>query len=133
MWHILLITIPLSLMNAIAQNKIGVEFQKVGRHINSNKVYRYNIYKKKNETNNITVTDNIDEMLQENINRLFNPLLGNKEKLLTYKSVIPKTCERYIFFTIKFGEKSNKIKVCESPYINNPIHKKITSWVNFLK
>ena len=133
MWNILLILLPLFSVKTNALTEINVEFHRAGRHITNNQIHRFNIYKKKIETNKIIVTDNTDEMLQENLNRLFNPLIKNKKKLLSYKSITPKVCERYIFFTVQFGENSNKIKICESPYTESPMHKKIISWVKFLK
>ena len=133
MWNILLIILFLFSVKAIALTEIKIEFHRAGRHVISNEVLRFNIYKKKIKTNKLVVTDNTDEMLQENLNRLFNPLIKNKKKLLSYKSITPKICERFLFFTVQFGKKTNKIKICESPYIENPMHKKIISWVSFLK
>ena len=132
MWHILLIFLPFISIKAGSLTEISIEYQRVGRHILNNKVHHFNIYKKKVETNYIIVTENEEEMIQDNLNRLFNPLLKNKRELLSHNNIIPKNCERYIKFTIQYDRESNKIKVCESPYIDSPIHKKIKSWVNFL-
>ena len=79
MWHILLIFLPLLSVDASNLNEISIKIQRVGRHITSNEIHHFNIYKKKIETNKIVVTDEIDEMLKENLNRLFNPLLKNKK------------------------------------------------------